>query len=308
MNDKELRKFYRRQFAPVSWWLVGYHILMVLAVSGAVLIQQILMDPTIEELNGNAWGYIAACFIGMLILVLWKGVPFWKDRVWGRGRAMEFKNFAILLMLTIGCQLAASIGGLLMQVLLNAIGYSAEASIESATALSDTFSMFLYAGLFAPVVEELIFRGFVMQSLKPYGKKFAIISSAILFGLFHGNLFQSPYAFLVGLVLGYAAMEHSIGWAMLLHMINNLVLVDMVPRLDALVGNGIVIGLLGLVTIGTGIGSIVYICVCHEKIRNYDLPNRVDGKCMRALLFNAGSILLMLLMLLNMITLIMPPQ
>ena len=28
MNDRELRKFYRRQFAPVSWWLVGYYVLM----------------------------------------------------------------------------------------------------------------------------------------------------------------------------------------------------------------------------------------------------------------------------------------
>ena len=305
MNDKELRKFYRRQFAPISWWLVGYYFLMNVAVIGAIEIQRILFNPTTEQLNGNAWGYLAACIIGMLIMLLWKGVPFWKDKVLARGRAMEFKDFMILLMLTIGCQLAASVGAILLE-LLSAIDLSAQASIESATSQPDTFSMFLYVGVFAPVFEELIFRGFVMQSLKPFGKKFAILGAAILFGLFHGNLFQSPYALLVGLVLGYAAMEYSIFWAMLLHMINNLVLGDMFQRLDALIPGGIVVTLLGLIIIGTGVGSIVYICVRNQKLRGYEYWNRINGKCVKALLFNAGSIVLMILMALNMFLLLIP--
>lgn len=306
MNDKELRKFYRRQFAPISWWLVGYYFLMNVAVIGAIEIQRILFNPTTEQLNGNAWGYLAACIIGMLIMLLWKGVPFWKDKVLARGRAMEFKDFMILLMLTIGCQLAASIGAILLELLLSAIDLSAQASIESATSQPDTFSMFLYVGVFAPVFEELIFRGFIMQSLKPFGKKFAILGAAILFGLFHGNLFQSPYALLVGLVLGYAAMEYSIFWAMLLHMINNLVLGDMFQRLDALIPGGIVVTLLGLIIIGTGVGSIVYICVQKQKLRGYEYWNRINGKCVKALLFNAGSIVLMILMALNMFLLLIP--
>lgn len=306
MNDKELKKFYRRQFAPVSWWLLGYHVLMILAVNGAVIIQRLISNPTQTEMEGNAWGYIASCIIGMLILVLWKGVPFWKNKVWGRGRAMEWGDFTCLLILTLGCQLAASIGGILLEILLNAINLSAEASIQSATAQPDTFSMFLYVGVFAPVFEELIFRGFVMQSLKPFGKKFAILGAAILFGLFHGNLFQSPYALLVGLVLGYAAMEYSIFWAMLLHMINNLVLGDMFQRLDALIPGGIVVTLLGLIIIGTGVGSIVYICVQKQKLRGYEYWNRINGKCVKALLFNAGSIVLMILMALNMFLLLIP--
>lgn len=306
MNDKELRKFYRRQFAPISWWLVGYYFLMNVAVIGAIEIQRILFNPTTEQLNGNAWGYLAACIIGMLIMLLWKGVPFWKDKVLARGRAMEFKDFMILLMLTIGCQLAASVGAILLELLLSAIDLSAQASIESAASQPDTFSMFLYVGVFAPVFEELIFRGFVMQSLKPFGKKFAILGAAILFGLFHGNLFQSPYALLVGLVLGYAAMEYSIFWAMLLHMINNLVLGDMFQRLDALIPGGIVVTLLGLIIIGTGVGSIVYICVQKQKLRGYEYWNRINGKCVKALLFNAGSIVLMILMALNMFLLLIP--
>ena len=35
----------------------------------------------------------------------------------------------------------------------------------------------------------------------------------------------------MGLVLGYVAAEYSIAWAMILHMINNMVLGDMLTRL-----------------------------------------------------------------------------
>ena len=307
MNDKELRKFYRRQFAPVSWWLVGYYVLMNAAIYVSWIIQEIVMNPTEAELMGNAWGYLAACIIGMLILLLWKGIPFWKDKVWARGRAMEFKDFLILLVLTIGCQLWAIIGKNILELLFSGTGYSPEASVESATSQPDTFSMFLYAGVFAPVFEELIFRGFVMQSLKPFGKKFAIVGAAILFGLFHGNLFQSPYALLVGLVFGYAAMAYSIGWSMLLHMVNNLVLGDILQRLDALSPGGIVSVLFIWTVLGTGVGAVVLVCLRWQQIRNYDRSNGIDGKRMRALLFNAGSIVLMAFMALQMYLLLLPP-
>ena len=61
----------------------------------------------------------------------------------------------------------------------------------------------------------------------------SILGSAFLFGLFHGNLLQTPYAFLVGLVLGYVAVEYSVGWSMALHIFNNLVLADLLSRLTA---------------------------------------------------------------------------
>ena len=80
MNDKELKKFYRRQFAPVSWWLLGYHVLMVLAVNGAVIIQRLISNPTQAEMEGNAWGYIASCIIGMLIWYSGRAFPSGKTR------------------------------------------------------------------------------------------------------------------------------------------------------------------------------------------------------------------------------------
>lgn len=83
--------------------------------------------------------------------------------------------------------------------------------------------MFLYTAVFAPVGEELIYRGLVMRQFQKYGNVFAIVVSAALFGVMHANLFQMIFAFLTGLVLGYTAAEFSLRWSIVLHLVNNLV-------------------------------------------------------------------------------------
>lgn len=62
--------------------------------------------------------------------------------------------------------------------------------------------MLITTGFLAPVVEELLFRYLMINSLKENGIKKAIIISSLLFGITHLNLIQSTYAFLFGIVLG----------------------------------------------------------------------------------------------------------
>jgi len=75
--------------------------------------------------------------------------------------------------------------------------------------------------LVAPFLEEWIFRGAILRQLAPYGANFAIITQATLFGLWHGNLYQGIFAFLLGLILGYVALHFSLKWSYALHAINN---------------------------------------------------------------------------------------
>lgn len=300
-EEKEIRRYLRHRFSPMCWFLLGYFLIINVCVIGALVLQNMFSNPTVEELNGNAWGYLLACAIGMVILLCWKKIPFWRDRVWARREPMTIKNFILLLVLTIGCQMAASLYGIVLELILNMFGTSAVASIESATAGADTISMFLYAGLAAPVVEELVFRGFVQETLKPYGKKFAILGSALLFGLFHGNLFQTPYAILVGLVLGYVAAEYSIGWAMLLHMINNLVLGDTISRLTAYLPDLAQSMIALAITFGCGIASAVILGTHSWEIRQYLRTSPMDKRCVRCFFLNGGFIAFTLLMVGEMI-------
>lgn len=91
-----------------------------------------------------------------------------------------------------------------------------------------TFSEMLLAGIIGPVVEELIYRGFIMRRLESHGKVFAVVTSAILFGLMHGNPIQLISASLTGLVYGYVTMRFGIKWSMLLHCFHNLILVHLI--------------------------------------------------------------------------------
>ena len=72
------------------------------------------------------------------------------------------------------------------------------------------------------LVEEFAFRGVIMQSLRRYGDWFAIIISAVIFGLIHGNMMQMPFAIIAGIALGYiAVVTDSIWVSVILHFMNN---------------------------------------------------------------------------------------
>ena len=82
---------------------------------------------------------------------------------------------------------------------------------------------YIVAVVLAPAfIEEIAFRGIVMQSLRRFGDIFAIVASALLFGIFHLNLVQMPYAFIMGLCMGYFVMRTGSLWVgIITHLINN---------------------------------------------------------------------------------------
>lgn len=82
----------------------------------------------------------------------------------------------------------------------------------------------LTAGIVAPIVEELIFRGLVYRRTKKMtGTIAAAIFSAALFGVFHGNWVQAPYAFIIGIVAVFVYEKFkSIVAPIMLHMSANI--------------------------------------------------------------------------------------
>ncbi|WEV47531.1 type II CAAX endopeptidase family protein [Bifidobacterium sp. ESL0690] len=92
----------------------------------------------------------------------------------------------------------------------------------------------LSLGFVGPVIEELLMRGIVMPNLERYGRIFAIVTSALLFGFIHGDISQGFNAVLGGLVLGWMASEYSVAWSMSVHIFYNLVICEGVGRLFGL--------------------------------------------------------------------------
>lgn len=314
MDEKMIKKGLRREYGKSGIALLLYYGLMNVAVIAVCVLDTltkafILGNGTEEEiytalnesLTGNGWGYIIAILIGWLLMLVWKKPNFCFHEIWKTERAMPASTFWMILVLFLGAQGLLQVGVTILESVLNLFGLSAVSAIESASGGSDTLSMFLYISLGAPIAEEILFRGLFLRTMKPYGKGFAIFTTAFLFGIFHGNLVQTPFAFLVGLILGYTAVEYSIGWAMVLHMINNLVLGDTFDRVTSFLPDMMGDVLLMLVIWGCTIAGIVILCVRREKIRSYIRENRMHPWCVKSFFTSPGVIVLTLLMVLNMI-------
>ena len=88
--------------------------------------------------------------------------------------------------------------------------------------LYNTFT-FISVVVLAPIFEELIFRGMILQTLSKYNKMFAIVVTSLLFGLLHLNITQAIPAFFMSLILCYMCLKtDSLLVTILAHAGNNL--------------------------------------------------------------------------------------
>ncbi len=84
------------------------------------------------------------------------------------------------------------------------------------------FLAFLSTAVVPALVEEMALRGVIMQPLRRYGDWFAILCSSMVFAVMHCNLVQIPFAFIAGIVIGYATLTTGSVWTgMLIHFANN---------------------------------------------------------------------------------------
>ena len=96
------------------------------------------------------------------------------------------------------------------------------------------FLMYFQTLITAPIFEELLFRGIILNGLlnkyKNSSKK-AIIYSAMVFGLVHLNIPQGINAFIGGIILGFIyCYTKSMKLSIFAHFINNLITFVPVPE------------------------------------------------------------------------------
>ena len=129
----------------------------------------------------------------------------------------------------------------------------------------------VHTAILPALLEELVFRGFIMQPLRKYGDWFAIVTSALIFGLVHGNMTQAPFAILAGVALGYVNVVTGSMWTnILLHFLNNLISVLCSFAMTAAGGSGSLLISAGVMygMIAIGIAAFVgYVRVNRDFMR-----------------------------------------
>lgn len=120
--------------------------------------------------------------------------------------------------------LGQNIGMMVDSVITETFGTTSTNPVDTLTVGVPTWLMITVTVFIAPIVEEFIFRKLLLDRLSVYGNVFAVVLSAALFGLFHGNVYQMFYAFTIGLVFGYLTVKGG-SWIFgaVFHMIMNFV-------------------------------------------------------------------------------------
>ena len=73
-----------------------------------------------------------------------------------------------------------------------------------------------------PFLEEIVFRGVIMNDLKKYSYKVAIVINSILFGLMHYNINNTGQYIVLGIIFSYIAYKYSLKYSILLHILCNI--------------------------------------------------------------------------------------
>ena len=229
----EVRKYYNNDDSGKVFLLViVFQILISLVIS--LLIGQISSNYNIktEDITSSTWYILASALINILVYGLVYFLYTSSNRIDFNAVKFNYKlkwhTFLVVILVGVIALFGSQYFVGAVDDLLAALGYPLDSA--SPIALVD-FGSFMFAvfvlAIVPAVFEELIFRGIVFNGLcKRFKTSSAIILSALLFALFHGNLQQFIYPFILGMIMAWiVARTGSVVCSMIIHFINNFIVV-----------------------------------------------------------------------------------
>lgn len=164
-----------------------------------------MIEASVYVLKGDAMMIVTAVMHVSFVVVfgIWYKFGFVKKNKIPFKRVFTVRNIVCFVVLGLSLQVAIS-------YLLEIVGILLPSVMEKYLRLLETMDIgnsvltLVVTVLLAPVGEELIFRGVIMGYAKRLMPFFvANFLQAVLFGVYHMNLVQGTYAFLMGLLFGY---------------------------------------------------------------------------------------------------------
>lgn len=248
-------------------------------IGGIVILGVLVFTPVIMYLN-NVIGKEAATLTYYLFSM---GVPFWivyntrKRKAKVGSFNLKIHNPRILpLLLLVSIALVFGI--------ISPLSYLIPMSESIKQSLMETGNQrgiftFILMVIAAPVLEELIFRGIILDGLiMKYSPMKSILISSLLFGIVHLNPWQFLAGFILGIFIGWIYCKtKSLAYSIIIHSATNLCgyLVRVFSDADSI--NDTLVEMYGgwIVLIGVTIASGTTICVCILLLRKEFMKDRL---------------------------------
>lgn len=183
-----------------------------------------IRSPQMLSLLENAFSlvlYLIMFIIPMTIIRLWIGIPI------RAAFPMRNPRPALVLPAVLSC-LGASVIGMfsasaVSTLLEAAFGMSLyRYPMPNPIGWGATIVYIFHVTVAPAIVEELVFRGVIMQPLRRFGDTFALVCSSAMFGFAHHSLEQGILAFVIGLAIGFFVLRSgSLKIGMIIHFVYN---------------------------------------------------------------------------------------
>ncbi|MBE6738906.1 MAG: CPBP family intramembrane metalloprotease [Ruminococcaceae bacterium] len=211
----------RKVFSRIGLSLFVYFI----AVYASVILLDFLVSKFLPDLYFHdmyIWIKMVFCqyIIGIpairLVLI---GLPKYRYQK----EKMSFKDiFGAFLICQALAYAGNMIGTVLNQIISTILGKEIDNTVGELIENSNPLILLLVIGIIGPILEELVFRKFIIDRIRPYGEFLAVLFSALTFGMFHGNFYQLFYAFAIGFVLAFIYVRtKNIIYPVILHIAFN---------------------------------------------------------------------------------------
>ncbi len=302
----------RRRFSTL-----GFGVAVIFAASSVVQIGLgVLVGRLFPDGNAPSWLQWAATFVPIYVV----GVPLGEKilrrvpAVQGEKRSLTPLQILSAWLISVFMMYSGNLLSTILLALFQEVSGRAPANPLIAMTTDDAVLLrVLVMVVLAPCIEEFVFRKTLIDRMRPYGEKTAVLTSALIFGLFHGNLSQMIYAFTLGLVFGYVYLRTGkLRYSMGLHMAVNFTGSVLGPFVLERAGSAFleevetvgtdallaVIPLLvyGITMIAMALIGLVLLCIqarnVHFEEAEQELPR---GSRLRTVLLNPGMLVLLAL-------------
>lgn len=258
--------------------IIAYFVLSIL--SGVIVALLSSIVPNMENLYEEGAGLWAFSSIATVIFI---GGPFLVSYIYLKSKKMtgvlplgtpynkKAATYLVIafLPLTLVSSMAINFISILIQSLMG-IEFSSGMEDMSISGVGDFLLMTLFVAVIPAILEEVAIRGILMQPLRRYGDWFAIIVSAIVFSLLHGNMVQIPYTVVAGIYFGYVAVATGSIWpSIVMHFFNNFYSV-LVTAFDSNLSVGVA-NLLTLASLGILVFAGIFAFIKYKSM-NYKVP------------------------------------
>lgn len=119
-------------------------------------------------------------------------------------KKMKVSHFLLTLLMCYPIMYCSNLIGVILTTVIGLLkGSPVDNRLLGIVADANIWVILLYMVIFAPIMEEIIFRKLIVDRTARYGQGVAVVVSGVMFGLFHGNLNQFIYATTLGMFLAF---------------------------------------------------------------------------------------------------------